>query len=337
MNFKHRNILVALMLIITSISTNAQTFLLTKTVLDSLKPYTFHGAARMSLEFKQTDSRSFQFNAGAEFMVPTNHHQFNVSGSFVYNLLDFYSNDNKGYVCLKANIMQFNLQQNKREKNLAFAEIYTSYNYDYIRSLHDRVMIGANAVFQPLRNHQHLCVEPGIGLLFSYQNWMVLNDGNGHNSLDYFLADYDLIKDKRFSDGTTVQDYLQLKSNGRKEQIDMRLALNVNFMGSWDKISFSTYLMMQQPFSKPFKDNPRKQEELKQILRDTFPDAELTGVPVYNTKCAPEILFGANFSVKIWKMLSLVTSFDLFYDAGQLPNTARNLTYVLSQGLSVVW
>lgn len=321
----------------------AQKFLITKTLSDSIKPGTFHGTGDLALEFKQSDSQTLSLNAGVTMFVPTDRHQFRLAGNFVYNILDDYSNDNKGFACFHAMLFQFEKaasKKNKLQKSFMYYDLHASFNYDYVRDLNSRVMTGMNVVFQPLRNHPHIAVEPAIGLLFSYQNWQVLNPGDGPNTNNYYLADYDAIRDKPLSDGSTVNDYLGISANGRKEQIDPRISASVNVFGVWPRMEFDSYLIIQQPLMKPFRNDPQKDAEVRDYAVAYDLQQGLAGEDhsaALNNKAAPEILFGGSFSVKIWKKLALVTTIEFFYDAGQLGLNSRNLTYSIREGLSISW
>lgn len=342
---KNKIIAIALLIISCGLCKEvcAQNFLLTKTILDSIKPNTFHGNGKIGFEFKQSDSQSFNMDFGATMFVPTDKHQFKLSGNFIYDLLDDYSNDNKGFACINAMLFQFKKTENGKilEKTPYYCDIYASFNYDYVRDLKARVMAGANFVFQPLRHHPHLCVEPGIGMLFSYQNWQVLNPGNGPNTNNYFLADYNAIRNEVLPSGGTVNDYLKISENGTKEQIDARISASVSFFGVWDRMQFETYLIIHQPLMRPFKDDPVKDAEVRSLAILNDEQNGQNSVDSHdkslNDKCAPEIAAGGSFSVKLWKRLSLVTSIEFFYDAGQLGLNSRNLTYCIKEGVSIAW
>ena len=311
----------------------AQSELLTKTVLDSLQPYKFHGAGNMSFNFSRTTSKSVHLYAGVSFLLPTSRHQFRLNGSFAYNLLDVYSNDNKGKVNFHALINQFYILDRDREKNPWFVDLYASYNYDYIRKLHDRAAAGVDWVWQPLREHPHLSLEPCAGLLFSYQNWMVLGDGSGRGDA---AAGFNTLRDSVLSDGRTLGEYYGVDRRGRKTQMDCRVTAGARLIGEWDRISFSSYISLRQPLRRPFRRDAALESEAAS-LASALTETGASCLPALNTRCAPEIQLYAHFSLKIWKMLSLFTSFELFYDGGQLPSEAMRLTYGIREGLSVVW
>lgn len=320
---------------------HAQKFLITKTLLDSIKPGTFHGSGALALEFKQSDSQTLSLNAGLTMFVPTERHQFRLTGNFVYNILDDYSNDNKGFASFHAMLFQFEKNDKRKlEKAFMYYDLHTSFNYDYVRDLNARVMAGLNIVFQPLREHPHLAVEPSVGLLFSYQNWQILNPGDGPNTNNYYLDEYNAIRNEKLSDGSTVNDYLQISENGQKAQIDPRLSAAVNVFGVWPRMEFDAYLILQQPLMRPFNNDPAKDAEVK-ALAIKYDDQQ--GIvdgrhsDALNNKAIPEVLFGGSFSVKLWKKLSLVTTIEFFYDGGQLGLNSRNLTYSIREGISISW
>lgn len=335
-----KSLFAALLLLLgLSFGANAQSFLVNKTLLDSIKPYTFHGAVNLSVEFKQSDSRSFSANAGATLLYPTNRNQLKLSGNIKVNLLDGQSNDNKGFICFNGMLDQFKITAEKREKTVVFYDLYASYNYDFVRDLHSRAMAGVNVTFQPLREHPHLCLEPSIGVLFSYQAWQVLNPGNGPNTNVTMKSKYDQVRDRVLSDGSTVNDYYKIKANGIKEQIDPRVAASLRLWGTYNIVNFSAFLIVQQPMIRAFTSDAAKEEEIRNLVGSHISASEKISdylVPM-NNKCAPEVLLGASVSVRIYKGLSITTVADFFYDGSQLSLNSRSITYSLNVGFSYMW
>lgn len=309
----------------------AQKFLMTETVLDSLKPGTVHGAGDLAFEFKRSASVSVQLATGVSLIVPTYEHQFRLDGNFAYNLLDTYSNDNKGYAGFNAYLFQFEGNGDRRHIKPLFVNLYASYNYDYVRKLHDRVMTGVNVVWQPLQDHEHLYLEAFMGPMFSYQNWRVLQRGS--------LAAYDSVRALPLPSGGCVGDYYGISPRGFKDLSELRLNLGCELSGNWNRVAFSSYLMMQQAFTRPYRYDAAREAEIREQVQAAMGEsAQVAGyLPDLNHKAYPTVFFGGKLTVRLSRFLSLMTTAELFYDGGQLPASVLKLSYSLRQGLSVHW
>ncbi|MBO4370076.1 MAG: hypothetical protein J5808_01785 [Paludibacteraceae bacterium] len=315
-----------------SVSAQAQKFLMTGMALDTLKPGSLHGTGDLAFEFKKSAAYSIQLATSASLIVPTDKHQFRLDGKFVYNLLNSYSNDNKGNAGFNAYICQFDGLGNRRHINPLFANLYASYNYDYVRKLHDRVMAGANLVWQPLQEHEHVYLETFLGVMFSYQNWMVFKD-------EKLLKRFDQIRDLQLPVGGTINDYYGINVRGRREQTDARINIGCELSGTWTRFSLTGYLMMQQPLAAPFKSNADTEAAIAETVAASIDENESAEdyLPKLNSNALPTVFFGSKFKYRLTRHLDLVTTLELFYDGGQLPSDVLNFTYGIRQGLSAHW
>ena len=296
-------------------------YMLTKTLLDSVKVNKLHGTAGLSLKVEQTDNIKFELDVATELVYALNKHKFRFSGNIAYNFLNDIDTGNKGFFHLQGDFFQYRIENNIREKTQFFFSANATYNYDYLRNLNNRVALGMNFTFQPLREHPNLCIEPGIGIGGTYQNWDALDSraktlGMERSAL---LESY-----KNLPQGS--REYLRLTENGKYNQLNFRFNAFVNFFGDWDHIAFHVYTTVQQPISPSFKAQSYQEELLP---------TEFKGL--LNTKVLPLVGAGGFFQVKIWKGLAAVTRLDFLWDGGQAPVDSYNLTYCFTQGLSYSW
>ena len=296
-------------------------YMLTKTLLDSVKVNKLHGTAGLSLKVEQTDAIKFELDVATELVYSLDKHRFRFSGNVAYNFLNDIDTGNKGFFHLQGDFFQYRIENNIREKTLFFFSANATYNYDYLRNLNNRVALGMNFTFQPLREHPNLCIEPGIGIGGTYQNWDALDSrakalGMERSAL---LESY-----KNLPQGS--REYLRLTENGKYNQLNFRFNAFVNFFGDWDHIAFHVYTAVQQPISPSFKAQSYQEELLP---------TEFNGL--LNTKVLPLVGAGGFFQVKIWKGLAAVTRLDFLWDGGQAPVDSYNLTYCFTQGLSYSW
>ena len=296
-------------------------YMLTKTLLDSVKVNKLHGTAGLSLKVEQTDAIKFELDVATELVYSLDKHRFRFSGNVAYNFLNDIDTGNKGFFHLQGDFFQYRIENNIREKTQFFFSANATYNYDYLRNLNNRVALGMNFTFQPLREHPNLCIEPGIGIGGTYQNWDALDSrakalGMERSAL---LESY-----KNLPQGS--REYLRLTENGKYNQLNFRFNAFVNFFGDWDHIAFHVYTAVQQPISPSFKAQSYQEELLP---------TEFKGL--LNTKVLPLVGAGGFFQVKIWKGLAAVTRLDFLWDGGQAPVDSYNLTYCFTQGLSYSW
>lgn len=295
-------------------SANAQVYMgymVTKTLLDSVKVNKLHGTAGLALKVEQTDNLKFELDVTAELIYALDKHKFRFTGNVAYNFLNDIDTGNKGYFHIQGDFFQYRINDTHREKSPFFFSAFGTYQYDYLRALHNRAAIGTNFTFQPLREHPNLCLEPGVGIVGSYQNWDVLSG----DKLTLYNA---------LPEGS--KEYLDIKDNGRFNQWDFRIAAFLHFFGDWDHIAFSLYTTVLQPVKPAFKALSTEEALLPQEFKGLL-----------NTKALPLVGAGGYFQVKIWKKLSAVTRFDLIWDGGQAPVESCNLTYCLTQGLAYQW
>ena len=296
-------------------------YMLTKTLLGSVKVNKLHGTAGLSLKVEQTDAIKFELDVATELVYSLDKHRFRFSGNVAYNFLNDIDTGNKGFFHLQGDFFQYRIENNIREKTQFFFSANATYNYDYLRNLNNRVALGMNFTFQPLREHPNLCIEPGIGIGGTYQNWDALDSrakalGMERSAL---LESY-----KNLPQGS--REYLRLTENGKYNQLNFRFNAFVNFFGDWDHIAFHIYTAVQQPISPSFKAQSYQEELLP---------TEFKGL--LNTKVLPLVGAGGFFQVKIWKGLAAVTRLDFLWDGGQAPVDSYNLTYCFTQGLSYSW
>ena len=296
-------------------------YMLTKTLLDSVKVNKLHGTAGLSLKVEQTDNIKFELDVATELVYALDKHKFRFSGNVAYNFLNDIDTGNKGFFHLQGDFFQYRIENNIREKTQFFFSANATYNYDYLRNLNNRVALGMNFTFQPLREHPNLCIEPGIGIGGTYQNWDALDSrakalGMERSAL---LESY-----KNLPQGS--REYLRLTENGKYNQLNFKFNAFVNFWGDWDNIAFHIYTTVQQPVSGAFKASQAQEELLP---------TEFQGM--LGTKPLPLVGAGGFFQVKIWKGLSAVSRLDFLWDGGQAPVDSYNLTYCFTQGLSYSW
>lgn len=296
-------------------------YMVTKTLLDSVKVNKLHGAAGLALKVEQTDALKFELDVTGELIYALDKHKFRFSGNVAYNFLDDRDTGNKGFFHLQGDFFQYRISENKRAKSPFFFSAFATYQYDYLRDLHNRVAIGTNFTFQPLREHPNLCIEPGIGIVGSYQHWDALGSRARVLGIerDALLQSYNSL-----AQGS--KDYLGITEKGHYNQWDFRFNAFVHFFGDWDHIAFNVYTTVLQPVKGSFKTLSAEE--------DLLPN-EFKGI--LNTKPLPLIGAGGYFQVRIWKKLSAVTRFDLIWDGGQAPVDAYHLTYCFTQGLAYTW
>lgn len=296
-------------------------YMLTKTLLDSVKVNKLTGTAGLALKVEQTDAIKFELDVAAELVYALDKHKFRFSGNVAYNFLNDIDTGNKGFFHIQGDFFQYRIEDNKREKTPFFFSASATYNYDFLRSLNNRVAWGMNFTFQPLREHPHLCIEPGIGIGGTYQHWDAL--GSRATKLG---VDRSALLESFNNLPQTSKEYLRITDNGNYNQLNFRFNAFVNFFGDWDHIAFHVYTAVQQPISPAFKAQPSQEELLP---------TEFKGI--LNTKVLPLVGAGGFFQVKIWKGLSAVTRLDFLWDGGQAPVDAYGLTYCFTQGLTYQW
>lgn len=99
----------------------AQSYLATKTLLDSVKVNKLHGTAEALLKVEQTDNFKVELDANVELIYALNKHKFRFAGNVAYNTTNIYDNGNKGFFYLGGDFFQFNITNNKREKPNSFS------------------------------------------------------------------------------------------------------------------------------------------------------------------------------------------------------------------------
>jgi hypothetical protein len=296
-------------------------YMLTKTLLDSVKVNKLHGTAGLSLKVEQTDNIKFELDVATELVYALDKHKFRFSGNIAYNFLNDIDTGNKGFFHLQGDFFQYRIENNIREKTPFFFSANATYNYDYLRNLNNRVALGMNFTFQPLREHPNLCIEPGIGIGGTYQHWDALDSRAKALGVERSAL---LESFNNLPIGS--KEYLRITEKGNYNQLNFRFNAFVNFFGDWDHIAFHVYTAVQQPISPSFKQQSYQEEQLP---------AEFKGL--LNTKVLPLVGAGGFFQVKIWKGLAAVTRLDFLYDGGQAPVDSYNLTYCFTQGLSYSW
>lgn len=322
-------ILVATSLLFVScLSINAQGYMATKTMIDSLKLKKFHGTASLGAKVEQTDNFKFELDASVECMVPFQRHKLRFAGDISFNFINMLDNGNRGYAYVSGDFYQFNIKSDKRYKNLMFFSAIAGAQYDFCRNLDCRLFTGFMMTFQPLRSHPHLCLEPSIGLVADFQNWNVLG-GNGQQAL------LNMYNESPFY----VQEYLGLDRRGYRWQIDPSVAFSVNFMGDWDRVAFNLYALVDQPMLHSFK---------KGVSEDYLPD-QFKGI--FNSNALPMVTVDAKIVVRLTNIFGLVFSGEFLWDGGQLPANihdvefegsivkvgARCMRYTTSLGFTVNW
>mgnify|MGYP003308468204 FL=1 len=76
-------------------------YMVTKTLLDSVKVNKLHGAAGLALKVEQTDALKFELDVTGELIYALDKHKFRFSGNVAYNFLDDRDTGNKGFFHLQ--------------------------------------------------------------------------------------------------------------------------------------------------------------------------------------------------------------------------------------------
>lgn len=337
-----RKVYILFVLSLLACSASAQGYMATKTRLDSLKINKFHGEASLSGKVEQTDNFKFELDAAFEGMIPFKRHKLRFAANVAFNFINQLDNGNKGFAYISGDFYQYEIrdkitgkkvyENGERSKNLLYFSAIGGGQYDFCRDLTARVFGGFMLTFQPLRNHNHLCIEPSVGILADFQYWNVLGKPELATLRNYFN-----------DSPAWLRHYLTLDPAGYAWQIDPSLGVGINFMGEWDKVAFNIYTLVLQPFKEPFDTTP----ELEDDLRAYYP--EFAGL--FNTKPLPQVSVDATLEVGIYKLLSLVVGCEFLWDGGQLPSArhdvthegqtytvgARNMRYCCTLGFKVHW
>ena len=201
-------------------------YMLTKTLLDSVKVNKLHGTAGLSLKVEQTDAIKFELDVATELVYSLDKHRFRFSGNVAYNFLNDTDTGNKGFFHLQGDFFQYRIEGNKREKAPFFFSAAVTYNYDYLRDLHNRATVAMNFTFQPLREHPHLCLEPGIGIAGVYQHWDAINARANKLGVERsaLLESYNALPD-------ISREYLRISDKGHYNQWNFKFNAFVNFWG----------------------------------------------------------------------------------------------------------
>ncbi len=349
--------LVGLLLLISSTAT-AQSYLATKTLLDSVKVNKLHGTAEALLKIEQTDNFKVELDANLELIYAFNKHKLRFAGNVAYNTTNIYDNGNKGFFYIGGDFFQFNIDKNKREKTKQFFSVFATYQYDYCRDLHDRAMLGVTTTWQPLREHPNMFIEPSVGLMAGMQYWRVIKQPTNLDLYNNHL--YTILGNEE--DVQKVRKYVGTDPAGYRMQWDTRAVVSVHFGGEWDRIAVNAHAMIAQPLWPQFKADPEMDALLGKIdqyrmdkklipeevlLRakalngDAAAEAERHKTYDFegcmNPKALPLITAKLSLNVRIWNKLSSVTRFEFLWDGGQVPTYAYNLTYCFTQGLSYSW
>lgn len=327
----------------------AQSYLATKTLLDSVRVNKLHGTAEALLKVEQTDNFKVEFDANVELIYAFTKHKLRFAGNVAYNTTDIYDNGNKGFFYLGGDFFQFNIDKDKREKTKQFFSVFATYQYDYCRDLHDRAMLGTSITWQPLREHPNMFVEPSVGLMAGMQYWRVIKQPTNLDLYNNYLPTI-LGND---GDVQKVKTYVGADPAGYRMQWDARLMASVHFGGEWDRIALNIHAMIAQPLWPQFKEDPSMDALLakidkyrldKQLIpEEVIMTDEVARHQKYdfegcmNPKALPLITAKIGLNIRIWKKLSAVTRFEFLWDGGQVPAYSTHLTYCFTQGLSYSW
>ncbi len=336
----------------------AQSYLATKTLLDSVKVNKLHGTAEALLKVEQTDNFKVELDANLELIYAFTKHKLRFAGNVAYNTTNVYDNGNKGFFYVGGDFFQFNIDKDKREKTKQFFSVFATYQYDYCRDLHDRAMLGTSITWQPLREHPNMFVEPSVGLMAGMQYWRVIKQPTNLDLYNNYLPTI-LGNDE---DVQKVKTYVGADPAGYRMQWDARFMASVHFGGEWDRVAINAHAMVAQPLWPQFKADPsmdallgkidqyRMDNQLileegvlleKAMNGDAAAAAERHRVYDFegcmNPNPLPLITAKLSLNVRIWKKLSAVTRFEFLWDGGQVPTYAYNLTYCFTQGLSYSW
>jgi len=301
---KRVQILLFLSLVLAG-AAQAQGYMATKTMLDSLKVGKFHGTAALGAKVEQTDNLKIEINAALECMVPFKRHKLRFAGNYSYNVINMVDNGNKGYFYVAGDFYQFSIKEKSRYKTPVYFSAIGGYQFDYCRSMHDRLFFGAMATFQPLREHKHLCLEPAVGVIMDFKYWDIFGAPKQQSLRDYY-------NDIIVNSYTGVAEYLAVDPAGYKWEYDPSLGISVNFMGDWDKVAFNLFVMLEQPLIKQFKRNDTLEEEL---IKEVFPQY----YHLYNSNYLPMVTVDAQLSIELTKKFKLLLKGDFLWDGGQLP------------------
>ncbi len=179
----------SVLVMLCAVPSYGQGYMATKLRIDSVKPYTFHGTAYVGAKVEQSDCFTVQVEGGLECMVPFKKHKLRFAGKMNFNTYNKFDNGNRGYAFIAGDFYQYHIDEKLkiREKNIVFFSAIGGAQYDFCRDLHCRIFTGMVAIFQPLRKHPHLCLEPGVGFLMDFSYWNALA-GADRASLQTFLA-----------------------------------------------------------------------------------------------------------------------------------------------------
>lgn len=349
MNWKKIIAIWALGSVLSLGTASAQSYLATKTLLDSVKVNKLHGTAEALLKVEQTDNFKVELDANVELIYAFTKHKLRFAGNVAYNTTDIYDNGNKGFFYLGGDFFQFNIEKDKREKTKQFFSVFATYQYDYCRDLHDRAMLGASVTWQPLREHPNMFIEPSVGLMAGMQYWRVIKQPTNLDLYNNYLPTI-LGNDE---DVQKVKEYVGADAAGYRMQWDTRLMASVHFGGEWDRVALNIHAMIAQPLWPQFKEDPSMDALLAKIDQYRL-DNQLIPEEVImtdeaarhqkydfegcmNPRALPLITAKIGLNVRIWKKLSAVTRFEFLWDGGQVPTYSTHLTYCFTQGLSYSW
>lgn len=321
----------SVLVMLCAVPSYGQGYMATKLRIDSVKPYTFHGTAYVGAKVEQSDCFTVQVEGGLECMVPFKKHKLRFAGKMNFNTYNKFDNGNRGYAFIAGDFYQFHIDEKPkvREKNLVFFSAIGGAQYDFCRDMHCRIFTGMMAIFQPLRKHPHLCLEPGIGFLMDFSYWNALAGADRASLLNFYNQ----------PENSAVRAYLGIRPDGYIWQQDPSIVMSVNFLGEWDRIAFNLYVMASQPVTPTFQED-NFEAELPTVFQHFF-----------NTKWLPLVTIDGSLDIKLNKTLSLRLNCEFLWDGGQLPGErhtvefegkqvpigARNMRYCFTGGLAIRW
>lgn len=297
---KRVQILLFLSLVLAG-AAQAQGYMATKTMLDSLKVGKFHGTAALGAKVEQTDNLKIEINAALECMVPFQRHKLRFAGNYSYNVINMIDNGNKGYFYVAGDFYQFSIKEKSRYKTPVFFSAIGGYQFDYCRNLHDRLFFGAMATFQPLREHEHLCLEPSVGMIMDFKYWNIFGAPSQQSLRDFYNG----------LTNPVVKQYLDVDPAGMKWEYDPLLSVGVNFMGEWDKVAFNLFALLAQPVIKQFE----RHDVTEDYLLAYYPQF----YHLYNSNYLPMVTVDAQLSIELTQKFRLLLKGDFLWDGGQLP------------------
>ena len=276
-----------------------------KSVLDSLTADEFNCSIAWGLNLGQDGTSTFVTNSDVGLMYSTKRSNYQILESSNFSRYESFNTVNRFLVMGIASLYSHDIESDTilTEKKI-YPEPFSLFTYDANRGLNARWQIGVDAVyaFKPSRI---LRLNMGIGLLYEMENWQMVQHDSVYKiaSLPQFVQNY-------------LFNTIGMDKQGKLYINNWRANLFANFMCRFGaNVNLNAFLDIQIPFKPPYKNLP-----------------QIPQFPVV-TKLYPRTTVDLQLTIKIWKKLSMLTSFAMQNDKGQVPLYVPNFVYSLTQGL----